>query len=299
MSITRSESNFYKKNGFLFKDELISNNEINKLNTLIKKIITKEKKSKKKVKDQGGTQSYDNYHFVFNTNSSKNKEILRLNNPQNNNKLFYDLSRNKKIIDIVKKLIGGTVRFHLGKLNFKLPNKKKGSLVEWHQDFAFYPHTNDDLITVGIYLEDCNEKNGPLKIIRGSHKKELFSHHNNDNYFVGKINTKKNKINVKKSVSLIGKAGSVAFFHCRTIHGSGLNHTDGSRPLILFGYRACDAYPIINDGNPHPESNFENYEANIIYGKKSTAPRCVDVPMKIPLPKKKHYVSIYQLQKNK
>ena len=29
MSITRSESNFYKKNGFLFKDELISNNEIN------------------------------------------------------------------------------------------------------------------------------------------------------------------------------------------------------------------------------------------------------------------------------
>ena len=156
-----------------------------------------------------------------------------------------EISRNKKIIDIVKKLIGGTVRFHLGKLNFKLPNKKKGSLVEWHQDFAFYPHTNDDLITVGIYLEDCDEKNGPLKVIKGSHKKELFSHHSNDNYFVGKINTKKNKINLKKSVSLTGKAGSVAIFHCRTIHGSGLNHTNGSRPLILFGYRACDAWPII------------------------------------------------------
>ena len=75
-------------------------------------------------------------------------------------------------------------------------------------------------------------------VIKGSHKKKLFSHHGNDNYFVGKINTKKNKINLKKSVSLTGKAGSVAFFHCRTIHGSGLNHTNGSRPLILFGYRA-------------------------------------------------------------
>ena len=158
MSITRSESNFYKKNGYLVKDQLISKKDINKLNTLINKIVTKEKNSRRKVKDQGGTQSYDNYHFVFNSNSSKNKEILRLNNPQNNNKLFYDLSRNKKIIDIVKKLIGGTVRFHLGKLNFKLPNKKKGTLVEWHQDFAFYPHTNDDLVTVGIYLEDCHEK---------------------------------------------------------------------------------------------------------------------------------------------
>ena len=153
------------------------------------------------------------------------------------------------------------------------------------------------MITVGIYLEDCYEKNGPLKVIKGSHKKELFSHHSKDNYFVGKINTKKNKINLKKSVSLTGKAGSVAFFHCRTIHGSGLNHTNGSRPLILFGYRACDAWPIINDGNPHPETNFENYDANIIYGKKSIVPRCTDVPVIIPLPKKKHYVSIYQVTK--
>ena len=103
----------------------------------------------------------------------------------------------------------------------------------------------------------------------------------------------------RKSVSLIGKAGSVAFFHCRTIHGSGLNYTNGSRPLILFGYRACDAWPIINDGNPHPETNFENYDKNIIYGKKSLVPRCTDVPVIIPLPKKKHYVSIYQLQKSK
>ena len=127
MSITRSESNFYKKNGYLLKDQLISKKDINKLNSLINKIVTKEKNSKKKVKEQGGTQSYNNYHFVFNSNSSKNKEILRLNNPQNNHKVFHDLSRNTKIISIVKKLLGGTVRFHLGKLNFKLPNKKKGS----------------------------------------------------------------------------------------------------------------------------------------------------------------------------
>ena len=97
MGITRSESNFYKKNGYLLKEELISKKDINKLNTLINKIVTKEKNSRRKIKNQGGTQSYDNYHFVFNSNSSKNKEILRLNNPQNNNKLFYDLSRNKKI----------------------------------------------------------------------------------------------------------------------------------------------------------------------------------------------------------
>jgi len=186
----------------------------------------------------------------------------------------------------------------LGKLNFKLPNKKKGSEIAWHQDWAFYPHTNDDLITVGIYLEDCFEKNGPLKIIKNSHKKKIYSHHNNENFFVGKINTKKNKIGLNKSVSITGRAGTVAFFHCRSIHGSGHNKMNSSRPLILFGYRACDAWPLINDGNPHPEVNLDNYNKNIIVGDKSIKTRLTKVPAIIPLPKKKHYVSIYELQKN-
>jgi len=290
--------NFYKKKGFLVKKKLINLNLVQEINKIILKEIKKEKKSKKKIKEQGGTQSYNNYHFVYTTNSSKNKEILRLNNPQNKHKIFYELSRNKKIISIVKKLLGGTVRFHLGKLNFKLPNKKKGSEIAWHQDWAFYPHTNDDLITVGIYLEDCNEKNGPLKIIPESHKLKLYSHHKNEKYFVGKIDTKLNKIKTKKAVALTGSAGTVVFFHCRSIHSSGHNYMNSSRPLILFGYRACDAWPIYNDGNPHPEIDFENYDKNIIVGKRTLKPRIIKTPVIIPLPKKKHFVSIYQLQKN-
>ena len=164
--------NLFKKNGFLVKESLITLKEINKINKIVKEVISKEKKGNK-GNGINGTQSYNNYHFVYNSNSSKNKEILRLNNPQNRHKVFLELSRNKKIISIAKKLLGGTVRFHLGKLNFKLPNKKKGSEIGWHQDWAFYPHTNDDLITVGIYLDDCYEKNGPLKIIKNSHKKKI------------------------------------------------------------------------------------------------------------------------------
>ena len=39
------------------------------------------------------------------------------------------------------------------------------------------------------------------------------------------------------------------------------------------------------------------YNKNIIVGKKSLKPRLTKVPTIIPLPKKKHYVSIYELQK--
>ena len=117
-----NDLNLFKKNGFLVKENLISQSKINKINKIVNEVISKEKK-RKKGNGSNGTQSYDNYHFVYNSGSSKNKEILRLNNPQNRHKVFYELSRDKKIISIAKKLLGGTVRFHLGKLNFKLPNK--------------------------------------------------------------------------------------------------------------------------------------------------------------------------------
>ena len=102
MSITRSETNFYKKNGYLVKDQLISKKYINKLNALINKIVTKLNNSKKKVKHQGGTQSYDNYHFVFNSNSSKNKEILRLNNPKITINYFMIYQEIKKLMILLK-----------------------------------------------------------------------------------------------------------------------------------------------------------------------------------------------------
>ena len=41
------------------------------------------------------------------------------------------------------------------KLNLKAP--EYGSPVEWHQDWAFYPHTNDDLLAVGVLLDDATD----------------------------------------------------------------------------------------------------------------------------------------------
>ena len=92
-----NDLNQFKNNGFLVKKNLITQKEINKINKVVNEVISKEKE-RKRSNNQNGTQSYDNYHFVYNSNSSKNKEILRLNNPQNRHKIFYQLSRNKKII---------------------------------------------------------------------------------------------------------------------------------------------------------------------------------------------------------
>ena len=90
-----SDLNFYKKNGYIVKKNLINQKIINQINKVVNQVVSNEK-NKRKKNNVNGTQSYDNYHFVYNSTSSKNKEILRLNNPQNRHKIFYELSRTVK-----------------------------------------------------------------------------------------------------------------------------------------------------------------------------------------------------------
>ena len=55
MSLTKTEINFYKTKGYLVKNKLISENEIKKINSLIRKILKKEEVRNTKIKNLGGS----------------------------------------------------------------------------------------------------------------------------------------------------------------------------------------------------------------------------------------------------
>jgi phytanoyl-CoA hydroxylase len=76
--------------------------------------------------------------------------------------IFNDIVRSPAVLDILTKLIGPGLRLHGSKLNMK--SARYGSPVEWHQDWAFYPHTNDDLLAIGVLLDDCDLSNGPMLV---------------------------------------------------------------------------------------------------------------------------------------
>ena len=277
----------YDTHGYVVVPSLFNAGEVQLLRNTTDEIIESAR----------GKSESDSIHDLEDShNPTDTPRVRRIKDPVQQFDTYGTLARNEKLLSILRTLLGTNVRFHSSKINIK--SATYGAAVEWHQDWAFYPHTNDDLITVGIYLENCTEENGPLKVLPKSHKMPVYSHHGMKD-FIGRIDVKKEKINTKKNVSLTGEAGTVTFHHCRMIHGSGLNQKNNNRPLILFGYRACDAWPIVNDGNPHHDVNFKNYNKNIIFGKKTLTPRFKNVPVIIPLPKREHYVSIYQLQRKK
>ena len=233
-SISQDQVNFYNRTGYLIVDNVLSQDEIKELGSITDTFVEKSKNITEHNED------FD----IEPGHSKENPKLRRIKKPEKQHPIYEKTLKHSGILDVVEDLIGPNIRTLGGKLNMKAPGG--GAQVEWHTDWAFYPHTNDDLIAIGIYLEDCYEKNGPLKVIPGSHKLKIFDHHQNG-YFVGKINTKKEKINTKKSVSLVGAAGSVTFHHVRTLHSSALNLTKNFRPLLLYGYSSVDSWPVYYD----------------------------------------------------
>ena len=101
-------------------------------------------------------------------------------------------------------LLRDGVRFQGDKLNMK--TAIAGSPVEWHQDFAFYPHTTDDLLAVGIALDDSTLENGCLMAMCGSHLGPVLDHHQ-DGVFIGAISPSRESIDLGGAVPLEIKAG--------------------------------------------------------------------------------------------
>lgn len=165
-----------------------------------------------------------------------------------------------------------------------------GAPVEWHQDWAFYPHTNDDLAAVGIMLDDCGEENGPLLVMPGSHLGPIHDHHA-DGRFCGAMNPTSCGVDFGATVPLTGRAGTVTIHHARLIHGSAANRSDRPRRLLLHQYCAADAWPLL--GVP----DFAAWQDKLITGENSIVPRVEPVPVRLPLPPAIHQGSIYENQR--
>ena len=110
--------------------------------------------------------------------------LRRLKGPIDQHPVYDRALRDDGVLDIVAQLIGHGIRTNGNKLNMKSPGY--GSAVEWHQDWAFYPHSNDDVLAVGVAMDDMTEENGCMLMIPGSHRGPIYSHHQ-DGHFVGAV----------------------------------------------------------------------------------------------------------------
>jgi phytanoyl-CoA hydroxylase len=231
----------------------------------------------------------DEIYDLEETHSPAEPRVRRLKTPHLHHAEYARAARHPGIVAILKDL-WGTVRFDTGKLNMK--SAGYGAPVEWHQDWAFYPHTNDDLAAVGIMLDDCDLENGPMMVLPGSHLGPIYDHQGPDGRFCGAMDPAACAADFSRAVPCLGKAGSVTVHHVRAVHGSATNFSGKQRRFLLFQYRAADAWPLLGFAG-----GIEKFDELLLAGEPTLSPRLAAVPVRLPLPPAAHQGSIYENQR--
>jgi ectoine hydroxylase-related dioxygenase (phytanoyl-CoA dioxygenase family) len=274
----------YDRDGFIVVPDVFSAAEIEELRRVTDEF----------VRNAASVAANDEIYDLEDSHSPAEPRVRRLKAPHLHHPAYFRASRNTKVVALLKDL-WGSVRFDTGKLNMK--SAGYGAPVEWHQDWAFYPHTNDDLAAVGVMLDDVDMENGPMLVVPGSHKGPVWDHHGPDGRFCGAIDPASlaqvgSDIGLSRAMPCLGKAGSVTVHHVRAVHGSATNFSGRERRFLLFQYRAADSWPLLGFA-----AGIEKFDELLLAGAPTLEPRLAPVPVRLPLPPAEHQGSIYENQR--
>lgn len=286
--LSSQQVDFYAQNGYLMVENALSVEQL----TLLRQVTQRFIDDSRELTESNEVFGLDEGH------SAESPKLTRLKLPHLRHEAYADVLRSERIVSVLQSLLGPDVRLNTSKLNTKAPGG--GAPVEWHQDWAFYPHTNDDLLAIGIMLDDVDADNGPLLVIPGSHRGPVLNHSVNG-VFSGAIDVNDPDFDVSKAIALTGKAGSMSIHHVRTLHGSAPNLSTRPRQMLFYECIAADAWPITGIVSNYMSMDQQAYWdmlcERMICGTQSIYPRMAEVPVTMPLPPAADSSSIFNIQK--
>ncbi|MBM3547419.1 MAG: phytanoyl-CoA dioxygenase family protein [Alphaproteobacteria bacterium] len=275
---TDADVAFYRANGYLVIPDVFSPAEVKELRGVTDDFVERASR----------VEAHDGVYDLEDSHRRGNPRVRRIKTPHLHDPLYAAAARHPGVLAVLSRLIGPSIRFDTGKLNLK--SAGYGAPVEWHQDWAFYPHTNDDLAAVGIMLDDVDEANGPLLVVPGTHLGPTYDHHA-EGRFCGAMDIARSDLDLTKAVPLLGRAGSITVHHARLVHGSATNGTNRPRRRLLYQYAAADAWPLKGVGD------YDRFHADLLTGEEPEMPRIVATPVRMPYPEARNGGSIYENQK--
>ena len=273
--LTQEQIQFYRERGYLGVEAVFTDAEVEELRRVTDEFVDQSRACTEH------TEAFD----LEPDHTPESPKLRRLKSPVQHHEAYDRALRNARVLTIVSQLVGTEgLRYNGNKLNIK--GADIGSPVEWHQDWAFYPHTNDDLLAVGVCIDEMTEENGCLLVIPGSHRGPILDHHQ-DGHFVGAVTDAEFDDAAAEKIEL--PAGGISIHHVRALHGSLPNRSPKPRRLLLFQYCSADSWPVTG-------SDWEAYCGTFLRGEPSNCPRVTDVPVRLALPEALKGGSIYETQ---
>ena len=161
--LTSDQVDQFKRDGFLVVKAAIDANTLRALRETTDDFIERSRR----VTETDAVFELEPSH------SFEHPRLRRLKHPVTLSDVYWQTATSDAVLDRVAALIGPNIKFHHSKLNLKA--EEGGAEIGWHQDFAFFPHTNFDMLACGIALDDSTPENGCLTVVPGSHLK-ILSH---------------------------------------------------------------------------------------------------------------------------
>ena len=235
--LNSAQRDVYRENGFLLLPDLFSADEVTGLYDEMQQM-------------RGDFTKTGRAEVIAEPGSGEVRSIFDVHKL---NALFANLVRDPRVLNVAREILGSEVYIHQSRINYK-PGFT-GKEFYWHSDFETW-HTEDGMpamraLSCSILLTDNSDMNGPLMLIPGSqrHFISCLGETPDDNY---KKSLKKQVAGVPDDflltyladlggiTSCTGKAGSVVFFDCNTMHGSNGNITPYPRSNLFFVYNSVE-----------------------------------------------------------
>lgn len=235
--LSKEESDFYEKNGFLVLDQFFSEKELSDWRSELKKLneIYRDEEAE---------------HVILEPESREVRSVFAVHD---NNEQFKQLAAHPKLTAIANYLLGSETYIHQSRINFK-PGFT-GKEFYWHSDFETW-HVEDGMpsmraFSCSIALEDNFQHNGPLMVIPGSHTKFISCIGKTpENHFKQSLRRQEYGVPDPESLEMLskesgihtvtGKAGSIVLFDCNTMHGSNSNITPDPRSNVFIVYNSTE-----------------------------------------------------------
>ncbi len=235
--LSGDQKDFYGRTGYLQLPGFVDQQWLSELRTVSEEFVEMSR---------GITES-NKILDVEPSHSAERPKLRRLNSPVDNHDTFRRFTLEGPPAQLAVELLGGPVRYHHSKLNYKWSDG--GEEVKWHQDIQFWPHTDFSPLTIGVYLDDVDDEMGPMGVLPGSHTGRLYDLYDADGSWSGAIaDSDLASIDISEMVWLQGPAGSITVHNCCMVHGSLPNASPRPRPLLLQTYSAIESYPVAGIG---------------------------------------------------
>jgi ectoine hydroxylase len=173
-----------------------------------------------------------------------------------------NLTRLDAVLRPVQQILRDDVYVYQFKVNLKAAFV--GDIWPWHQDYSFWSKEDQmpapRAVTVGIFLDDVTEFNGPIYFIRASHRSgchDIVQRQSDkpadDNWLrhVGaSLSYQTDPRKVTHFASLYGmlapkgRRGTILFFDCNVIHASPPNISPIQRRIIFITYNSVHNVPV-------------------------------------------------------